>query len=244
MTITSDMFTTASVQVAFFAKTPGEFTQRKILLPLLNLPESPFDTEAAALPIPADAPVELPRVIVKSSDDVWKFTGGPARLDCYWTRSQESATTGIVQPLGQLRRILLAITEGSNLKIGRCALIVTRFAQVESPALSLIRHFCNSEVQQGALYRSDNFELHNHKKRTLPLDARQISVNSWMRCKTGALVADRNPVIVVEQDLNTLPEELTNRSFQRETLTKLLDGFAMELEETLSVYFPGGSTNA
>ena len=64
-------------------------------------------------------------------------------------------------------------------------------------------------------------------------------INSWVRCKTAKLRADNRPVILVEQDLNTLANEADSRRFEAGQIHAFFQMAAAEADEILRIYFPG-----
>jgi len=91
------------------------------------------------------------------------------------------------------------------------------------------------------LKRPENFELHAHKVYTM---SSGLNVNSWVRNKT-ALANDPEaggptPVVLVEQDLNTLTEVQHHTTFSAEDLASFLDVSTNELDEIFSAYYGQG----
>ncbi|HUG66251.1 MAG TPA: hypothetical protein VMM76_00785 [Pirellulaceae bacterium] len=65
-----------------------------------------------------------------------------------------------------------------------------------------------------------------------------MDINSWVRCKSGARVADNAPVIIVEQDINSLNEELNTRRFDGQQLEGFVSMACQEADGILKLYFP------
>jgi hypothetical protein len=71
----------------------------------------------------------------------------------------------------------------------------------------------------------------------------RFEVNSWCRCKTGLVEQGepqaRSPVIIVEQDLNTLAEDMDTREFTVQEIAGFYASMPEELAQMLDLYFPG-----
>jgi hypothetical protein len=90
------------------------------------------------------------------------------------------------------------------------------------------------------LNRPESFELHAHKR--FAMDGFQV--NSWVRNKTGRVSIDQDPeaIVLVEQDINTTPEDIQSRSFSSEEIRRFFVTAASELESILRLYYPPGAT--
>jgi len=230
-------FELASCQASVF--TPdGGFSAAKIVKLFYAQQEALFDANPTVLPIPEDAPIEIPRVILESASHEWKCQLSPARADVIWARTKSTQTT--LQPGAFFRKagdVLIQYTDVLATRVGRVAGLVTRFAEHEEPGKFLARHFCQTRWNEKPLNRPENFELHAHKKFVL---AGEFRVNSWVRNKTGVLAGEgaQKPIVLFEQDINTLAEEAADRSFQNEEIERFLVAIAAEVDVILRYYFP------
>jgi hypothetical protein len=121
------------------------------------------------------------------------------------------------------------------------AAVVTRYMPHSKPGLFLARHFCQERWADAPLNRPENFELHAHKTFVL---GNRFRVNSWVRNKTGVAGSPggQNPVIVVEQDLNTLLDEVGTNSFSAGDVARFFAAAQSEFELILSLYYPREDT--
>jgi hypothetical protein len=128
--------------------------------------------------------------------------------------------------------------EAMGLRVGRLALIVYRVCPVANPAQALIDRFCNEASRQQPFNRSESFEIHNHKVYAPQGRGVDYSINSWVRCKSAKLVADNRPAILVEQDLNTLANEVPARRFDVAGVHTFFEMAVVEANEIMHKYFP------
>jgi len=65
-------------------------------------------------------------------------------------------------------------------------------------------------------------------------------VNSWVRNRTGtvSLSGGSSAVVMVEQDLNTLHEEVPSRSYSDAEIRAFFDEAAREFEVIMRLYYP------
>jgi hypothetical protein len=116
-----------------------------------------------------------------------------------------------------------------------------------APGRTLASHFCREEWLRGPLNRPSEFELHAHKQFKL---GGQFQINSWMRCKTAFIssardaTSERSPVILVEQDFNTLVEEGLYSQYAKEEIARFYELVPAEFDHVLRLYFPLEGNNA
>ena len=199
---------------------------------------SRFDADPTVLPLlPEGASAEIPRVILESSSHEWRFEIAAARVNLFWQRTKTSERTAeIGEFLGEAAQALLQYATVSGERIGRLATVASRYAEHETPGLFLARHFCKERWDQAPLNRPANFELHAHKRYSL---GGEIAINSWARSKSGTLLADpRRPVVIFEQDLNTLAEQAPTAEFSQNDVARFFSLVPAELDSILRLYYP------
>jgi hypothetical protein len=198
-----------------------------------------FDGEPTVLPpMPGGAPPEIPRIILESSSHEWRCELSPARANLFWRRTESTATGVCISDFfQQASDLLVRYSREVNARVGRLAGLVTRFAEHDNPGLFLARHFCQERWDRAPLNRPENFELHAHKRFAI---AGRFQVNSWARSKTGLLKAEdaQKPIVLFEQDLNTLAEETSSRAFGEAEVNRFFDAVATELDSILGLYYP------
>lgn len=242
-------FRTIKIQVSLF--TPGlQFRTVKVLGLLLAQLSDIFDGDPITLPSFSAGSKEgerhrvgmfpeiVPQIILKSSDGKLMLSASLARCDIFREEKaiDDVAGESFIRQAIDIGSRYLTITEA---RAGRIACVVTRVAPDGAPAKVLAGHFCKDQWLSGALKRPENFELHAHKRFKL---GDLFVVNSWMRCKSAALEADQKeptPCILVEQDLNSLSEELETRELGTGDIDAFLKLAWVELGQILSLYFAG-----
>lgn len=221
--------------------TPEAAISAKRLLPIL-LPKwgERFDAEPVALPSVPDAPVETPRLIFQDSLHEWRCLIAPTRIDITWNKATpKSSAPGLGDFFSSSVALLNDYREIANPRIGRIAAVIARHAPTSQPGLFLARHFCHKHLLSNALKRPESFELHARKTYTL---AGKFRVNSWIRNKTGIIpVENQQPIVLVEQDLNTLAEDTEERAFSAVESSEFFAAVSSEFDNILELYYPSAS---
>jgi hypothetical protein len=234
-------FVLDNIQAAIFVAEPSAaaFSTGKAVASILTRFGEQFGGEMRALPLPTGVvPADVPRATLQSPEQgpTWQLNLGPARIDCIRTNSPQAEIADLGAAVLECADVLEHYLESNNVRVGRVALIIRRFCRSEHPAQELISRFCSEASRREPLNRSTSFELHNHKVYA-PVGL-TYQVNSWVRCKTATVAADNTPAIAVEQDLNTLHEEMATRRFNPEETRRFFEIIARDAGEILRKYFP------
>jgi len=172
-----------------------------------------FDSEPEVRPSLPGFPAEVPRIILKNKLDSMRLEIAAARTNFFLRKTREEGDSLSLERFYQeATRLFSQYQELTGCRVGRSAAVVTRFGNHDTPALFLSRHFCRDRWIEAPLDRPESFELHARKRFEL---ADKLMVNSWVRNKTGYLAIEesKTPIVLVEQDINTLAEEAADSSF-------------------------------
>ena len=230
--------------VGFFAVMYTGVTEVRAdrILKWLPGPWSSRFPEPIVLPIPSEAPPEVPRMQWQSDKSHWGLAISHSSLTVSWriTQKDQAASVTFDGFLGSAKALLLSYKKQFKPRVGRLGCICQRFARVSNPGRFLAEHFCKATWLKSPFNRPESFEIHSHKAFDLP---GSVKVNSWMRVKTGTLVSDPAPAVVVviaEQDFNTLPEVEPQRDFKDSEISSFFKAAAAEMDNILDLYFPKG----
>jgi hypothetical protein len=207
----------------------------------------------SVLPIPQDAPAEIPRIQFISRDRKWRLNISLSRTDLIYRNSKVSDETRIRTDEFSLtsRSFFPAYMERLDLGVQRLAFITERFSLAEDATGYVVKRFCRKEDydEKGRPFHNANkFEVHSYKR----YDWEDFHLNSWVRVKSIDFKPDdidsSIPVIYVENDLNTLssPED-RDRRFSVDEIVRFFASAPDELKEILKTYFveegdPNGET--
>lgn len=232
---TSLPFAISQVQAVIYTPEADQFSQADTLATILSRYASRFNGPVQALPLPPNAPPGLPSLILTSSDNAFKLQAGPARIDSFWGRTPGGNADDALSCIEVLDHYVR--NTGKPPRIGRVALVITRIADHKSPARELIERFCNAEAAERLFRNSESFEIHNHK--VYELQATGLRINSWMRCKAVRMIEpEEKNIVLVEQDLNTIAEDVTHHALDADKIAEFFKSAAGEANDILCKYFP------
>ena len=237
MLIFKDFHETSSIQATVFM--PGfNFVTAKILKSLLDLGSSLFDGDPTVLPLPEDAPVDIPRVTLKNRDSSMRLEVAPLRINFFRIKINEDdriATGEFISTAGDfLKKVLNNIGAGC----GRMAAVINRFCYNDNPGLEIAKHFCKGPFMEKPFDRPNSFELHAHKKYPF---LSSFEINSWVRIKSGRVKPKNGTpraIVLAEQDINTLAELMDSKIYSEEEISKFFANVIGEFDKILKLYFP------
>ena len=237
-TVTHSDFEISVFQATIF--TPDEdLSAAKVMKELYPKWSEMFDADPEVRPSLPAVPAEFPRVILRNKSNVLslEIAAGRANFFVRKTKKDQPPITlndsykAAIPVLSECHRLI-------GCRVGRLAAVVTRFAKHENPGFFLASHFCKEKWNEAPLNRPENFELHAFKCFRL---VGELRVNSWVRSKTGFFEAknEKLPVVLVEQDINTLAEESATCGFNVEEIDDFLQKVIPEFDLILSLYYHG-----
>jgi len=196
-----------------------------------------YDGDPISLPLSQAAPPEIPTAILQSSDQSLGIEMARTKINLYWKRveSDKDASIDISDIYSQLADKVATIAEKNKVVIGRLAALRMSIGNEPTPGRELSKQFCREEILNGPLKQVEGFELHAHK--VFELYEAQ-NVNSWVRIKTSGSPGPDYEHIFVEQDINTLAEEINIRNFDRANIMRFFHEASQQLDSILDEYFP------
>jgi hypothetical protein len=225
----------AQFRAAVFTPNLGQFQAAHVLGRLLGaLPQ--FSGDPAVLPVPSDAPPEIPRIILKAPAEGLELQVGLARSDLF-ANAKPGHQLVPQREFEAAARILEEVLSALNIRPGRLAATGSYFLRCEDPSTVLANHFCKPQWAEGPLSGLRAFEL--NALRRLPL-LEGLIVNSWVKCQTGQVNEPGPPsaAIVVERDVNTLPEEAEEKQFTPEEVAGFMTQAGRFLGDELEGFLP------
>jgi hypothetical protein len=194
-----------------------------------------YDGEPISLPLPDHAPPEIPSVILSSQDNTLRLDVARTQVSLSWHRREGAAEVDQRQVYARFAEQLATITAHPERRLGRLGALLTRNAAIDHPGRALATQFCRDEWLHGPLNRPEGFELHAHKVFSLMPD---LPVNSWIRLRTVPDAEQVYRYVTVQQDINTLVTEMTQRHFGPQQIASFLDAAAEQFDIIFRLYFP------
>ena len=210
------------------------FNPNKILGNLMSKFSDIFDGNTTVLPVPRDVPKDVPRLILVSSDERIRLDISEARANFVRYRDESDTLIDKDAFWKLCSDVYKEYMESTSARVNRIAFVSVKFLNDGSPGLTLAQSFCKDNLLEEPFNRPENFEIHSHKIYTFE----DFKVNSWVRCKSGVLKANKAPIILVEQDINTISDKTENYEFSLDDITKFVNLVDAEQGIILTKYFP------
>lgn len=215
------------------------FNKNGILALMIEKYPDVFDGDTVSIPIPDDAPEEIPRIILRSKDDTTRCEIAKSRFSISCGPADDLyIDTQIESFLDFCHKIIETYVTYTKATIGRLAIVISKYIDQADPQNTLAGHFCKDQWLQEAFTNLFEFEIHALKK--IKLD--EFTVNSWVRCKSGKLESRKKDIkleiIHIIQDINTPSEELNIKKFMMKDVKKFISIVSSEHVSILKKYFP------
>ena len=192
-----------------------------------------FDAEPRLVPSPEGRRIQL---VSKSGVRRCEITAG--RIDLLWIAAAPDTVMPSLESFYlESAAMLDEYAAARGARLGRLAAVVNRFCFHEQPSAILAHHFLRDRWHERSAAFDDleSFDVGAHRRLVLE----GVAVNCWIRSRAGVTpTGARNDVLLVEQDVNTLAEEIATRQFTPKQVTDLLRGAAHEIDRTLERCYP------
>lgn len=214
----------------------------KIANVVFGLAGERLDGEPTMMAIPQDAPADIPRIILTSSDKLLSVSISPVRTNFEFKAPQETIIDMIDYRsyYSQMAEFFSKYSEALDLKVQRLGYVTERLIVRDDAISYVLERFCrDNQIQKGRpFYNTKRFEMHSLKN----YEWDGFQVNSWVRIKCfpiGTKDQEKKPALLVENDLNTLSyDEDPGADFSAAEIGKYFDGIPDHLNEILNLYFP------
>ena len=225
-------FNIFSIQISLFTPTL-QFSQSKILAQLAGKFSNAFDGAPISLPLPPDAPQEIPRLILQDGGGKFKLEIALSRVNFFRYRKEDDSVMAAEDVFKLCLPILEEYIKITSAKVGRLAIVSVKTLKHETPGVILAQHFCKDKWLESSP-QPENFEVHFHKR----YDLDGFNVNNWLRCKSGILEKEKTKVVIVQQDINTFAGDIDKKEFTMKEISKFLKNADGEQNHQLAQYFP------
>ena len=212
---------------AFFGNLQG------ILKFFIDEAGSVLDAQPIILPLPDDAPEEVPRIILRSADHSQELAVKANRVDAAVAKPLEDGISASerIEFEKQCIAWLLPLLDNRGFAVNRVGVVMQRAHQPEgsSPGEFISKKYCRDEYLEQPFRNAKNFEIHCLKNYSLF----GKMVNSWVRIQTVNVLPSRKQVVGVLNDLNHVP---TRTRLEPEDVRSFVQAANSEMEKILSYY--------
>lgn len=198
-----------------------------------------FDGDFFSVPIPQDAPAEIPRIILNSEDNSWKLEISLQRTNLIFLKPNllEIEDPDALNFSKFAQELFYSYKTDTDVKIQRLAYITERASVIEdkSPSQYIADKYCKDKYLEEPFNNAKQFELHSLKK----YHFEGFNINSWVRLKSANLLDEqKTPIVQIINDINTLSvQEDPEANFTADNLSGFLDKIPGHLESILDLYF-------
>lgn len=199
-----------------------------------------LDGSPVVLPIPQDAPANIPRLQLTSSDNKWTLGMSLERTDLHYQNPSvlDKEIIEIEDFSSISTKFFSEFKRKMDLRVQRLAFITQRISPEKNAAYYIIDKFCKREYYEEKgrpLNNSKRFEIHSLKNYSWE----GFRLNSWVRIKSIDYgTTDSIPVLFIENDLNTLSAaEDSEKKFSAEDIEKYFREIPRHINVILGKYF-------
>lgn len=208
----------------------------------MDLAGDRLDGEPTIMPLSQDAPPEIPRIILRSSDKLLSFSVAPVRTSLEFRVPPEAMVDMIDYPsyYSGMGVFFSDYSKALDLRVQRLGYVTERLTAKDDVISYVLKRFCDSgQTGEGRPFHgTKRFEIHSMKN----YEWKGLRINSWVRIKClQACAADgeTKPVLLVENDLNTLSyDEDPGAVFTPSDMNRFFSEIPDHLDEILQLYFP------
>lgn len=191
-----------------------------------------FDGDPLIVPLPSDAPGEIPRIQLKSKGETRILSIARNRLDLLFRYKDTDETPfPIPDVFTHFLKIFEFFKKDTHTDFIRAAMVTKWVAELEkSTALEcLLSKYIRSGAVKGRPYK---LQLHYLTKESIA----GLKTNRWTRIKTANKIPEleQNKFIAIEIDINTLAEEIYK--FDGELLKNFLDEASMVTKDIMDTH--------
>ncbi len=231
--ITSSLFTTEF-----------NFNANAVLKCILEHWSDRLNGTTTAIPLPPNAPIEIPRVTMEGNSNGYKITASQVRLDVSWSALNPQGPIELPAFFQWTNDVFSTYKQTMGCRVVRLAGVVHKFMPLsssEDAAQQLTEHFCPERCSRDPFDRAKEFELHELKQ----LNMSGFTVNCWVRFKTPTLTIhspngqSKMTGVFIELDINTLVEDMPSSNYSAGDIGKFYSMLPGYCEQLLGRFFPG-----
>jgi len=211
----------------------------KLTTIILELLGDKLQANPVMLPIPQDAPADIPRIQLCSLDNKWNLNLSLARTDLIFLEPSVESEIEVteIEFCEICNNFFSSYRDRLELRVQRLAFVTERLSPQDHASTYIINKFCKrSLTKKGKPFHDINkFEIHSMKT----YDWENYHLNSWVRIKSLEFNEDNKvvPILFIQNDLNTLSlEKDQERDFSREEIGNFFQKIPSHLQHILRIY--------
>lgn len=188
-----------------------------------------LDGDPLIMPIPDDAPSEIPRIILRSKSEEYALNVAPQRIDFFFNNKEQKR--GLYddftkEMLKKIKIIEEVVTQKFSANINRLGLIIDMSLQKDDAIKYILNYF-----SEAFKHKEDLLEGQIHIFNREAVDS--FDVNNWIR-----IIAQKHDKkksdILVSNDINTVIED--GKSYSSEEINKFYSSMLKYVTENIKHY--------
>jgi hypothetical protein len=188
-----------------------------------------FDSDPIILPLPEDAPPEIPRIQMFSKDKRYSLSIASNRIDfIFQYKEEDEKSFSISGFFEKFLTIFQYFSENLHTQFTRSAMVTNWIIELEN--ISAAEFLLDKYIQDKTpIVKPCELELHYLTKGF----AAEFEINKWVRIRSARKMGEpeKNNLIVFLVDINTIAEKIYE--FDKDSLKRFLEQSNRIMEETI-----------
>ena len=210
----------------------GEYEKSKILLELKEEIGSTFNGNPVLIPVPNDAPGEIPRIIINSSDNLFATNIATSRIDVFSNLDKNTNENNVDlfedHKINSLKLFSFIKKYSPSIIVNRIGLsIMCECAQEDAINFVKMNFFKESKIND-----FKELSCRYNKSSKLIDNISNIKFNNITE-----ISAKDDKAVIFMADINTVAEKISDYDFSNDTFEKIMD-HAINSEKDLINRFP------
>lgn len=195
-----------------------------------------LDGEPLIVPIPEDAPPEIPRIILKSKDGIYNCNVSTERIDLIFNEKSEpklSLANAKKQILPLFRKLTeIAVDQKIANEINRLGLVFNFFIKLPKSGTKFLVETFLKQIPSGPPYETRIYFLYHDK-------IKNYEINKWIKISPLRKVKNKSDDTALSFiiDINTLSEMIEKYKFNKKAIDNFYNESISIVEEDLQKYF-------
>lgn len=237
----SEQFKLHNIQLVIF---PRSFPIPKDRSQLLLKLKKKFDGIETILPIPDEAPPEVPLMILNKQDS-FEIKISKARIDYSWFEQSDETIESIIKNkfLPQAKSFFEIVQTIDDIKLGKIGFVIRSFIEdFENVNEKISRSFTDSSRKIFDFSENSDFLLRNTKRHNIEIGDKTFKINEIRLVNTGATSSSTGKkVLFFEFDFNSRADDenfVENKEDMVSLIEKALENynsFSSDINEKLLV---------
>ncbi len=201
-----------------------------------------FSNNPTVLPLPPDAPLEVPRIILRSNDGVFNLNISPTRIDLFYNNKQSDKEDVPVGDIKEIeKKIIEILKEISEILITKLSVNIPRLAVVSNYLIKLKesskKYMLSKFMKEGVVGDVKEIQLNFLTNK----EVNKYKLNEWIKFNTLRNLKNvkDDTAVLLSIDLNSLTE--INYNFSNDSIDEFLKICFSLIQKEMDLYITSKS---